>query len=116
MVGILIFNLYNQKNQNLPHYATAEGLKEIQEINNTIDKVELTKKIVNELTKNGFSPDKRIQYTIYSADEKTLTLSLPSSDIDDEKILKITNIVNTISNQNGLNTFSIEIMEIGRSI
>lgn len=118
IIGIIILlNFpYDQKNENLPSYATAEELKEIEEIYTKIEEVKLTKKIIYELIKSGYSPQRRIQYTVYSSDEKVLTISLPSKDIDDKNILKINDIINTISKENGLNTFSVEIIEIGKGI
>jgi len=65
-----------------------EQLKVVEEINKKIGEVELTKKIINGLIDHGFSPDKRILYTI-----------------------KITNIINTISKENNLGTFSVELSD-----
>ncbi|MGE7950890.1 hypothetical protein [Lysinibacillus xylanilyticus] len=88
-----------------------EQLKEVEEINKKIEETELTKKIINGLTENGFSPDKRIQYTIYSPEKKVLTISLSNFDREDKTINKIIDIINTITKENNLNTFSVELSE-----
>jgi len=88
-----------------------EQIKEVDEIRKKIEETELTKKIINALTENGFSPDKRILYTIYSPEHKILSFSLFNFDREDRTINKITEIVNTITKENNLNTFSVQLGE-----
>lgn len=115
-IGIYVF--YNRNSQSvtdISSYAfvsnSEEQLKVVEEINKKIGEVELTKKIINGLVKHGFSPDKRILYTIYSPENKVLTISLSNFDRDDKTINKITNIINTISKENNLGTFSVELSD-----
>ena len=49
--------------------------------------------------------------TIYSPDNKVLTISLSNFDKDDKTINKINNIINTISKENDLNSFTVELSE-----
>ena len=49
--------------------------------------------------------------TIYSPDNKVLTISLSNFDKDDNTINKINNIINTISKENDLNSFTVELSE-----
>lgn len=88
-----------------------EQIKEVDEIRKKIEETELTEKIVTALTKNGFSPDKRILYTIYSPEHKILSFSLSNFDRKDETINKITDIINKITKENNLNTFSVQLGE-----
>lgn len=115
-IGIYVF--YNRNSQSvtdISSYAfvsnSEEQLKVVEEINKKIGEVELTKKIINGLVEHGFSPDKRILYTIYSPENKVLTISLSNFDRDDKTINKITNIINTISKENNLGTFSVELSD-----
>lgn len=115
-IGIYVF--YNHNSQSvtdISSYAfvsnSEEQLKVVEEINKKIGEVELTKKIINGLIEHGFSPDKRILYTIYSPENKVLTISLSDFDRNDKTINKITNIINTISKENNLGTFSVELSE-----
>lgn len=86
-----------------------EQIKEVDEIRKKIEETELTEKIINALTENGFSPDKRILYTIYSSEHKVLTLSLSNFDGEDKTINKITNLIDAISKESNLDTFSVEL-------
>jgi len=115
-IGIYVF--YNRNSHSvtdISSYAfvsnSEEQLKVVEEINKKIGEVELTKKIINGLIDHGFSPDKRILYTIYSPENKVLTISLSNFDRDDKTINKITNIINTISKENNLGTFSVELSD-----
>ena len=49
--------------------------------------------------------------TIYSPDNKVLTISLSNFDKDDKTINKINTIINTISKENDLNSFTVELSE-----
>ncbi len=90
---------------------TSNEIKEVNEISKKIDETELTKKIIDGLIKNGYSPNKRILYTIYSPENKVLTISLSNFDKNDKTINKINNIINTISKENDLNSFTVELSE-----
>lgn len=111
----MFYNRNSQSVTDISSYAfisnSEEQLKVVEEINKKIGEVELTKKIINGLVEHGFSPDKRILYTIYSPENKVLTISLSNFDWDDKTIHKITNIINTISKENNLGTFSVELSE-----
>ncbi|MGE7930654.1 hypothetical protein [Lysinibacillus xylanilyticus] len=115
-IGIFVFyNRYSQPVTDISPFTfvskSEEQLKEVEKINKKIEETELTKKIINGLIENGFSPDKRILYTIYSPENKVLTISLSNFDGDDKTINIITNIINTISKENNLDTFSVELSE-----
>ncbi|MCY9549053.1 hypothetical protein [Lysinibacillus xylanilyticus] len=115
-IGIFVFyNRYSQPVTDISPLSfvsnSEEQLKEVEKINKKIEETELTKKIINGLIENGFSPDKRILYTIYSPENKVLTISLSNFDGDDKTINLITNIINTISKENNLDTFSVEFSE-----
>ncbi|WP_134023961.1 hypothetical protein [Lysinibacillus sp. YR326] len=115
-IGIFVFyNRYSQPVTDISPFTfvsnSEEQLKEVEKINKKIEETELTKKIINGLIENGFSPDKRILYTIYSPENKVLTISLSNFDGDDKTINLITNIINTISKENNLDTFSVEFSE-----
>ena len=90
---------------------TSNEIKEVNKISKKIDETELTKKIIDGLKKNGYSPNKRILYTIYSPENKVLTISLSNFDKDDKTINKINTIINTISKENDLNSFTVELSD-----
>ncbi|MFJ8515264.1 hypothetical protein [Lysinibacillus xylanilyticus] len=118
IITIGIFVIYNRNSQSVTDISpftfvskSEEQLKEVEKINKKIAETELTKKIINGLIEHGFSPDTRILYTIYSPENKVLTISISNFDGDDKTINKITNIINTISKENNLDTFSVELSE-----
>lgn len=109
------FTFYNSITQEVFQYcsnaSTLEELQAVEDVQKKIKETEFTQKILNRLAESGYAPQKRIQYTIYSPNNKVLSLSLANFDGEDQTMRDIVNIVDEISKENHLAPFTVEVSE-----
>lgn len=95
------------------HTASSAQNAENQEIIKKIKETNFTFKLEGELKKNGYTPNGLTAIQIYSKDKKYITIPLKSIDPKDEDLKNnIQIIVDTLSRENGLGIFIIDIKGI----
>ena len=95
------------------HTASSAQNAENQDIIKKIQETNFTFKLEGELKKNGYTPNGLTAIQIYSKDKQYITIPLKSIDPKDEDINKdIQKIVDTLSLENGLGLFIIDIRGI----
>ena len=95
------------------HTASSAQNAENQDIIKKIQETNFTFKLEGELKKNGYTPNGLTAIQIYSKDKQYITIPLKSIDPKDEDLNKeIQKIVDTLSLENGLGLFIIDIRGI----
>lgn len=112
-----IFTFYNKsslaKNSNeiQRNVENERKIKEAEEVMKKIDEKEFSQQVTEALEKNGYNPGV-IAYQIYSSKKQIIVITLEDIDPKDKEIKKdINKIVNTISKDNDLNPFIINLQE-----
>ena len=95
------------------HTASSAQNAENQDIIKKIQETNFTFKLEGELKKNGYTPNGLTAIQIYSKDKQYITIPLKSIDPKDEDLKnEIQKIVDTLSRENGLGLFIIDIQGI----
>ena len=95
------------------HTASSAQNAENQDIIKKIQETNFTFKLEGELKKNGYTPNGLTAIQIYSKDKQYITIPLKSIDPKDEDLRnEIQKIVDTLSLENGLGLFIIDIRGI----
>ncbi|MFC6039347.1 hypothetical protein ACFPYN_07920 [Paenisporosarcina macmurdoensis] len=90
-------------------------LRDVQEVETVTSKLidsNFQQELITELKNEGYKPTGSIAYTIYSMDEKELTIVLHGIDTSRKKAEKyIQQLTNQLSTSSGLGTFEVKVLE-----